>query len=426
MTKDILFIHNNKTLEINEESISNMIKVIASVLIKNKEGDYNDKIEKSFSNFENLNKISLNEYLSNLKGIISDNSYGEKEEDPYIQIIDLPKKYIPPPKLDLIEYENITKNVNSILEVKNPVIKDTELPKFMKIFKIQKYKIIISLLEKIFKPNLDTKYILTNAGTNVDMNEVRKFFHIPTINLKIYRELEENYVRNYGIKVIIDPSNSCFGPLSIKHTWQRIRTLLNSFGSIDLNCFDLIISGNLNLRFICSEKNNLDILDENSKLWPILFDMINKDIKATDLASAIRAAYNLNILRKSEHPNFIFVSTDGLFSLSEKRRIIGNINYCILKEINIIGIGVGISPFGIEKLFPSIVYSMNPDKLIQGISLCLSKITSDNRIKVLVSEEKIKYNDSNIIELRENPKYYELKKELLTIPIILKNKNIFK
>ena len=62
-----------------------------------------------------------------------------------------------------------------------------------------------------------------------------------------------------------------------------------------MNCFDLIISGNPNPRIICSEKNTLDILDENSKLWPILFDMINKDIKATDLASAIRAAYNLNI-----------------------------------------------------------------------------------------------------------------------------------
>ena len=69
---------------------------------------------------------------------------------------------------------------------------------------------------------------------------------------------------------------------------------------------------------------------------------------------------------------------------------------------------------------------MNPDKLIQGISLCLSKITSDNRIRTLVSEEKIEYNDSNTIELRENPKYYELKKELLAIPIILKKKNIFK
>jgi hypothetical protein len=65
MTKDKLFIHNNKTLEINEESISNMIKAITSFLIKNKEVDNNSKIEKSIFNFENLNQMSLNEYLSN-------------------------------------------------------------------------------------------------------------------------------------------------------------------------------------------------------------------------------------------------------------------------------------------------------------------------------------------------------------------------
>jgi hypothetical protein len=171
MTKDKLFIHNNKTLEINEESISNMIKAITSFLIKNKEFDNNSKIEKSKFNFENLNQMSLNEYLSNLKGIISDNCYREKEENPYIQTNNLPQQYIPPPKLDLIEYENITKNVNSIFEVKNPVIKDTELQNFMKIFKIQKDKKSISLLEKIFKPNLATKYILTNTGTNVDIYE---------------------------------------------------------------------------------------------------------------------------------------------------------------------------------------------------------------------------------------------------------------
>ena len=117
------------------------------------------------------------------------------------------------------------------------LIKDTELQNFMKIFKIQKDKISISLLEKIFKPNLATKYILTN------------------------------------------------------------QILLNSFSSIDLNCLDLIISGNPNPRIICLEKSTLDILDENSKLWPILFDMFNKDIKVTDLVSAIRAIYNLNILK---------------------------------------------------------------------------------------------------------------------------------
>ena len=59
ITKDKLFVHNNKTLEINEESISNMTKVITSMLIKNKENDNNGKIEKSIFDFENLNQISL-------------------------------------------------------------------------------------------------------------------------------------------------------------------------------------------------------------------------------------------------------------------------------------------------------------------------------------------------------------------------------
>ena len=101
-----------------------IIKEITSVLIKNKEDDNNNKIEKSFFNVGNLNKISLNEYLSHLKEIISDNSYREIEEEPYNQVIDLPQQYIPPPKLDMVEFENIIKNINPILEDKNPFIDD--------------------------------------------------------------------------------------------------------------------------------------------------------------------------------------------------------------------------------------------------------------------------------------------------------------
>ena len=121
-----------------------MTKIITSVLIKNKENDNNGKIEKSIFDFENLNQISLDEYLSNLKRIISDNSYREKEEEPYIQTINLPQQYILPPKLDLIEYKNITKNINSILEIKKPVIINAELQKFMKILNNKKEKKYIS------------------------------------------------------------------------------------------------------------------------------------------------------------------------------------------------------------------------------------------------------------------------------------------
>ena len=62
--------------------------------------------------------------------------------------------------------------------------------------------------------------------------------------------------------------------------------------------------------------------------------------------------------------------TDGLYNISERNRIIGVVNNCFIKNINFFGIGVGICPIWIEKLFPQIVYSMNPYNLLEGISYC--------------------------------------------------------
>ena len=130
------------------------------------------------------------------------------------------------------------------------------------------------------------------------------------------------FIKNYGVTVINDPSISCFGPLSNQHTWSTIQILLSALGAIDLPCFDLIISGNPNPYVICSEKNSLDILSEKSPIWPILFDLLNKNVINTNLASAIKAAYNHHNSRKTEHPDFLFVVTDGIFSSSETQRII--------------------------------------------------------------------------------------------------------
>ena len=55
------------------------------------------------------------------------------------------------------------------------------------------------------------------------------------------------------------------------------------------------------------------------------------------------------------------------------------------KGLNIFGIGVGISPFEIENIFPNIIYSLNPDKLFHGIASCSSGTFPNNatmKIKV--------------------------------------------
>ena len=89
MTKDKLFVHNDKTLEINKESISNMTKVVTSVLIKNKENDnFNNKTEE-VNNSENLNDKS--HYIKRIEELTD---YVENYKKEAKEIIDLEQELI--------------------------------------------------------------------------------------------------------------------------------------------------------------------------------------------------------------------------------------------------------------------------------------------------------------------------------------------
>jgi len=50
--------------------------------------------------------------------------------------------------------------------------------------------------------------------------------------------------------------------------------------------------------------------------------ILNEEYKCknANLASAIRAAYNVTNARKQEHTDYLFVLTDGLFQKSEKKK----------------------------------------------------------------------------------------------------------
>lgn len=67
-----------------------------------------------------------------------------------------------------------------------------------------------------------------------------------------------------------------------------------------------------------------------------------------------------------------FILTDGLYDSNERKEISKIINSCIYKDIIVFGIGVGFSPFGIQELFPNVIYAKDPKKLIQAISDCFN------------------------------------------------------
>ena len=119
---------------------------------------------------------------------------------------------------------------------------------------------------------------------------------------------------------------------------------------------------------LCSEVGTNRATNNKSSLWPTLFSLLANPIPTCDLASAIHSAFDLRLMRSTEYSSILLVLTDGLFEEKDRSRIIDAINICVQSGIAAFGIGLGIYPKGIEKLFPQIIYSPNPSNIMKGIA----------------------------------------------------------
>ena len=93
--------------------------------------------------------------------------------------------------------------------------------------------------------------------------------------------------------------------------------------------------------------NMINALNNFSEIWSLFYYLLVPPKFKTDLASAIKIAFEINNFRKTDCTNFIFVVTDGLYPKEQQKYIKEKVMICENKSINVFGIGVGISPKGI-------------------------------------------------------------------------------
>lgn len=372
----------------------NLVKLFKASLITNQNQNPED-INIYPAKFE-LSSDNINKEIDHFKKdffVYDEINFGEEEIFAKKEIFDF--KYSIP-KINAEETKEISLRVGKII----PLQLKENLSDFVKYnFKIPKDKINLQLLEIIFEPNLPTEMILTDVGTQIDIYEFIKLCINPTPNPKIYRQLGDGFVKNYGLTIVIDSSYSCLGGISREHTINTIRYLLSALSYIDLPSFNLIISTESNPIVICSEKGTFDALSNKSQLWGNLFYLLNEEYKCfnSNLASAIRAAYNISNARKQEHTDYLFILTDGFFQEFEINKILKEIIYCCSKNLLTIGIGVGYYPYGIEKLFPYIVYTREPNKIIEAIALSFSDSRINNSDFILKDPNYNDLNEKNIL-----------------------------
>ena len=382
-----------------ENNVINLAKSICSVLNRKVESqtdtgsqrflkhsfdidDYNqldENILKSFNdncskqNYSNLKEIFLK--INNEKDISQNINKGGDEK---------------------INRENFGKLMK--ISIKEDKVKDM-IKEVIKSYLKSKQKINLISLESIYKPNKASQYVLSSTGTDFEITALVLNLINPVPEPLIYLEEKGGLMRNYRVTIILDTSISCLNSLSFLHTFQTLNYLLCSCACLDLPCFDFIVARDTNPILVCSEVGTLNALNEKSDFWPTLFTILNNPVINCNLSSAIKLAYDLRRVRSIEKGSFLYILTDGLYQNNERSEILKSINDCEQNGINVIGIGLGIYPKGIEKLFTNSLYCRDPSTLIKGISYFFGEeISFINNMPDLLLEPSDSNEINNIIK----------------------------
>ena len=96
----------------------------------------------------------------------------------------------------------------------------------------------------------------------------------PSPDPMIYLEEKGGMIRNYSVSLILDTSYSCFNPLCTSFSLQSLRLMLSTLTSIDLPCFDFILSRQKNPEILCSNLSSVRAINYKSLLWESLLSIL--------------------------------------------------------------------------------------------------------------------------------------------------------
>ena len=222
-------------------------------------------------------------------------------------------------------------------------------------------------LEKIFKKNKASQKVLSTTGSEIDIISLVISILNREPRPKIFWEETGEMKRQYSVSIIIDNSISCFGDISREHSLKIIRELLSPLLYLDIEKLDIILTTNSSPLILCSDVNSQTCLNSDSPFWIGLFKFLQTPYYGSDLSSALNFVFNLN-KERNEYSKRIFVLTDGLYERKEQIYISKLIQNCTQLDMNIVGIGIGPYPIGIENIFEKIIYTIEPSNLLLGLS----------------------------------------------------------
>ena len=410
-------------MKIIDKEVKNDYYNILSLFLRDLIGSKRENIEIN-NNFEDYPPYFLEEriYLSSIETLdkISFKERGNKIKENQIYIRNYPLKYLGD---GIINNKDIILDKSKIGQICRGTVNryiENEFKELIDNFIIKQAEIDKISLEKIFKKNKASQKVLSTSGSEIDIVSLIISILNKEPRPKIFWEETGEMKRQYSVSIIIDNSISCFGDISRVHSFQIIRELLSPLLYLDISKVDIILTTDKSPIILCSDVDSQKCLRKESPLWIGLFKYLQAPYYGSCLSSALNFVYNIN-KERNEYTKILFVLTDGLAEKNEQIYVSKIIHYCNQLNMNIIGIGIGSYPIGIENIFEKIIYTIDPSNLLLGISGFFEQIHSSTSEKMIGFEYQAKMSEIQDIikKLSKNKEIYfnNLIKELKKIEV---------
>ena len=371
--------------------------------------------EKVIISEEEKSKLPIN--LNNIEGKFYDPKYKEKydlDQKSLSNVIEYLKFSIDDQDFYLKNNQHTPSNINKIKEREislihpflvrlinlSPLIDEKELDKLSR---FENKGVLLDLVDMIFPPNKPSMYAPSVKGTRLYLVGLVKFIITGGQDNKIWLEKKAGLKRDYRVSVIIDSSKSCFNNINSFHSFKTVFSFLKCLSLIEIPYFDLIIATDKEPIVLCLGNDTTNSLNNKSKIWQAiasqLYDNNYYKCNIKDCLLLILKLKSLNLSKKS----FTFVLTDGLFNKEDQDCLYDLISYVEENYISVYGIGLGLYPEGLEKIFTKCIWSSNPNNLLKALSVFFGNDISHVNtftIKPKISDSvtKLKY----LSEINEN------------------------
>ena len=201
---------------------------------------------------------------------------------------------------------------------------------------------------------------------------------------KIWLEKKACLKRDYRISVIIDAWISCFNNINIKHSIKTIFTFLKILSLIEIPYFDLIIATDKKPIILSCGNDTTSSLNDKSILWQALASvLLEKNYNRYNLKDCLLYVLklkSLNVAKKS----LTFILTDGLFDDEDASSLFNLISFIEENDMPVYGIGLGFFPEKIKNVFSKAIWSLNPDNLLNALSVFYADETTQSSSHTIV------------------------------------------